>query len=302
MDKSPNRRPLTMRQFLTEVGGLVGAGRGDRPRPEGRRIREDDDVLGRLARGAEAGPAGGRGAWRSGTGAPAPAPSAAQEATPPVGLCGDAAPWCRDAAAGRSAPDPRRRDRRDRRVVASGEVPAAGTPMPGGAADAGRQPEPVRSDHAAAGLRDAAAPGDARRTDARADAQAGRRGATSARRSGSRRATSTRWSPRRAPASKPRARKGIAVRTRTPRWRPPSPRSRRRKRRRPLDERYVDDGSVTADDRKKFSLRSGGTSTALPTVGGAMPGERMSDAEVMGEIGGKKNVSSSSPSRLSWRR
>jgi hypothetical protein len=58
----------------------------------------------------------------------------------------------------------------------------------------------------------------------------------------------------------------------------------------PLDERYVDDGSVTADDRKKFSLRSGATSTALPTVGGQMPGERMSDAEVMGEIGGKKRM------------
>ena len=58
----------------------------------------------------------------------------------------------------------------------------------------------------------------------------------------------------------------------------------------PLDERYVDDGSVTADDRKKFSLRSGATSTALPTVGGAVPGERMSDAEVMGEIGGKKRI------------
>src|SRR4029078_4432661 len=56
----------------------------------------------------------------------------------------------------------------------------------------------------------------------------------------------------------------------------------------PLDEQYVDDGTLTADDRKKFSLRSGATSTALPTVGGAMPGERMSDAEVMGEIGGKK--------------
>ena len=39
----------------------------------------------------------------------------------------------------------------------------------------------------------------------------------------------------------------------------------------PLDERYVDDGSLTADDRKKFSLRSGATSAALPTVGGGFP-------------------------------
>jgi hypothetical protein len=58
----------------------------------------------------------------------------------------------------------------------------------------------------------------------------------------------------------------------------------------PLDERYVDDGSVTVEDRKKFSLRSGATATSLPAVGGAVPGERMSDAEVMGEIGGKKKV------------
>jgi hypothetical protein len=57
----------------------------------------------------------------------------------------------------------------------------------------------------------------------------------------------------------------------------------------PLEEQYVDDGSVTAEDRKKFSLRSGGTSTALPAVG-QIPGERMSDAEVMGEIGGKKRI------------
>ena len=31
MDKSPNRRPLTMRQFLTEVSALVGARRCSRP-------------------------------------------------------------------------------------------------------------------------------------------------------------------------------------------------------------------------------------------------------------------------------
>ena len=55
----------------------------------------------------------------------------------------------------------------------------------------------------------------------------------------------------------------------------------------PLEDQYVDDGSVTAEDRKKFSLRSGGTATALPTVG-QIPGERMSDAEVMAEVGGKK--------------
>ena len=60
----------------------------------------------------------------------------------------------------------------------------------------------------------------------------------------------------------------------------------------PLDERYVDDGSVTAEDRKKFSLRSGATSTALPTVasGAVVPGDRMSDSEMVGQIGGGKRT------------
>jgi len=60
----------------------------------------------------------------------------------------------------------------------------------------------------------------------------------------------------------------------------------------PLDERYVDDGSVTTEDRKKFSLRSGATSTALPTVGSGavVPGDRMSDSEMVGQIGGGKRT------------
>jgi hypothetical protein len=57
----------------------------------------------------------------------------------------------------------------------------------------------------------------------------------------------------------------------------------------PLEERYVDDGSVTVEDRKKFSLRSGGTATGLPAVG-SIPGERMSDAEIASEIGGGKRI------------
>ena len=45
------------------------------------------------------------------------------------------------------------------------------------------------------------------------------------------------------------------------------------------------------DDRKKYSLRSGATSTSLPTVGGVVPGDRMSAEEMMGEIGsGKRTV------------
>jgi serine/threonine-protein kinase len=58
----------------------------------------------------------------------------------------------------------------------------------------------------------------------------------------------------------------------------------------PLEDRYVDDGSVTVEDRKKFSLRRGATSQRLQTVGGVVPGERMSEAEMIEEIGGGKRT------------
>jgi hypothetical protein len=58
----------------------------------------------------------------------------------------------------------------------------------------------------------------------------------------------------------------------------------------PLEDRYVDDGSVTVEDRKKFSLRAGGTAAGVPVVAGGMPGERMSDAEMINEIGGGKKT------------
>jgi hypothetical protein len=58
----------------------------------------------------------------------------------------------------------------------------------------------------------------------------------------------------------------------------------------PLEERYRDDGTVSVDDRKKYSLRSGATSAGLPAVGGVVPGDRMSAEEMMGEIGGGKRT------------
>ncbi len=59
---------------------------------------------------------------------------------------------------------------------------------------------------------------------------------------------------------------------------------------RPLEDRYADDGSVSLDDRKKFSLRTGGTATAMPAVGASIPGERMSESEMLNEIGGGKKT------------
>jgi eukaryotic-like serine/threonine-protein kinase len=59
----------------------------------------------------------------------------------------------------------------------------------------------------------------------------------------------------------------------------------------PIEDRYVDDGSVTSDDRKKYSLRTGGTATAIPVVrAGAVPGEAMSEREVIREVSGTRRA------------
>jgi hypothetical protein len=59
---------------------------------------------------------------------------------------------------------------------------------------------------------------------------------------------------------------------------------------RPLEDRYADDGSVTVEDRKKFSLRTGGTATALPVAGPEVPGEKMDEDEMVGEISGTRRT------------
>jgi hypothetical protein len=56
----------------------------------------------------------------------------------------------------------------------------------------------------------------------------------------------------------------------------------------PLEDRYVDDGSVTTEDRKKFSLRTGGTATALPATAAPVPGEKMTEEDMVNEIGGSR--------------
>jgi hypothetical protein len=59
---------------------------------------------------------------------------------------------------------------------------------------------------------------------------------------------------------------------------------------RPLEDRYVDDGSVTVEDRKKFSLRTGGTVAAIPTIAEHVPGEQMDEKEMVGEISGGRRT------------
>jgi hypothetical protein len=60
---------------------------------------------------------------------------------------------------------------------------------------------------------------------------------------------------------------------------------------RPLEDRYLDDGSLSVEDRKKFSLRSGGTVASMGAPAGQVPGESMSAAELAGEVSGsRKNL------------
>jgi hypothetical protein len=59
---------------------------------------------------------------------------------------------------------------------------------------------------------------------------------------------------------------------------------------RPLEDRYADDGSVTIEDRKKFSLRTGATATTMPTASDHVPGEQMDEKEMVGEISGGRRT------------
>jgi serine/threonine-protein kinase len=59
----------------------------------------------------------------------------------------------------------------------------------------------------------------------------------------------------------------------------------------PVEDRYVDDGSLTPDDRKKFSLHTGGTAASVPTVKpGQVPGEAMSEQDVIREVSGSRRA------------
>jgi len=58
---------------------------------------------------------------------------------------------------------------------------------------------------------------------------------------------------------------------------------------RPIEDRYKDDGTLTVEDRKNFSLRSGGTAANMPAAKVAM-GNKMSANEVIEELGGGKKT------------
>jgi hypothetical protein len=290
MDKSPNRRPLTMRQFLTEVNGLVAMGAAPAAGAQAgvgfaktMLFTGGSPEVQKLVQQAVAARGGA-------TAAPAPAAPAATP--PPEPFPPQAAP----PAAAQNTPAPTGPRRTHGAAIAATVVslPAAkisgmpGAGIPGAAASPNQSgqvtpppvaatppmqpltPPPQMMGTGPAPTPKPAAGGNFRETlwfkkgdvdqmvaDARARVEAARA-------------------------------KGIAVSEADAEAAAgaPAPVEAQVK---PLEEQYVDDGSVTAEDRKKFSLRSGGTSTALPAVG-QIPGERMSDAEVMAEVGGKKRI------------
>jgi hypothetical protein len=265
MDKSPNRRPLTMRQFLTDASGLVtssapvpadpnrGVGFAKTMMFTGGSTEVQKLVNQALAARAEANGAGPQAAPTPPIGA-APAKAGDSQATPaPLAQKGDATlgPKRTHGAAiaatmvafptvGSSIPG------------ASGSAPgAAGATTPAAGAGAG----PSKPPGAVGAFRETLwfKQGDVDQmvADARAKLEAARD------------------KPGTAPVPEAEL---LAVVDK------------------PLEDRYVDDGTVTVDDRKAYSLRSGATSTALPAVGGVVPGERMSEAEILGEIGGGKRA------------
>ena len=286
MDKSPNRRPLTMRQFLTDVTGLVALGAAPVGANAGVGFAKTMLFSGgspevqKLVNQAVAARASVGNNATAGF-APAPAATAADSSVtpPPIGaapavgarrthgaaiaatvvsLPAAKLPGSAVSTAPGSSPSPTS-SRGDSGPVAATPPPVAFTPPP--------QQMPAAAASASAPSPKPAAGGTFRETlwfkkgdvdqmvaDARARVEAAK--------------------AKGVPVVEPEV--------------PVAPEEEAK----PLDERYVDDGTVTAEDRKKFSLRSGATSTALPTVGSGavVPGDRMSDSEMVGQIGGGKRT------------
>ena len=286
MDKSPNRRPLTMRQFLTDVAGLMAVapqtadpGRGvgfaktmmfAGGSPEAQKL-----VNQALAARAEA----------NGAGAPPPI-AAGPNATAPIAMIASEARGVNDSQAtpppvarpaGAEGPGPRRTHGAAIAATmvalpAAGRIPGAVTGQNELDSAAQPTPPPVAPAPHAAG---AGGPAPAKPTGAAAFRE-------------------TLWfkqgdvdqmvADARAKLDASRAKTGPEAPAAAPE---PEVAAAEVK---PLEDRYRDDGTVSVDDRKKYSLRSGATSAGLPTVGGVVPGDRMSAEEMMGEIGGGKRT------------
>ncbi|HEY4393010.1 MAG TPA: serine/threonine-protein kinase [Polyangia bacterium] len=280
MDKSPNRRPLTLRQFLTDVAGMMavgqpaqGAGVGFAKTmmfaggsPEAQKL-----VNQALAARAEA----------NGAAPPATGPNVTQ----PIAMVASELPNADQATpppAGRPAgaePVGPRRTHGAAIAATMIALPTAGK-IPGGIP--GRSARPGELDAPMASTPPAVAATPPPQAAPPAGAAPGKPGGAAAFRE-------TLWFKQGdvdQMVADARAKLESSRKPGVPAPEPELPPAETK----PLEDRYRDDGSVSVDDRKKYSLRSGGTAAGLPAVGGAIPGERMSAEEMMGEIGGGKRV------------
>ena len=288
MDKSPNRRPLTMRQFLTEVSGMVAMGASAAPAPGGGGVGFAKTMLftggstevQKLVQQAVAA--------RGGAPAAAPAPAPTPAPTPPPEQPAYAA-----APPASNTPAPTGPRRTHGAAIAAtvvslpaAKIPGMGASIPGASTGGSGQftPPPAQPVQATPPPQ-SMGPGP---TPTPKPAAGGNFRETLWFKKGD---VDQMVAEARARVEAARA-KGIAVSdadAEAAAMAAAAAASPEAEGTKPLDDRYVDDGTVTAEDRKKFSLRSGGTATALPAVG-HIPGERMSDAEMMGEIGGKRRI------------
>jgi serine/threonine-protein kinase len=304
MDKSPNRRPLTMRQFLTDVSALVGLGMqpaGDRNvgfaktmmfaggSPEVQKL-----VNQALAARAEANANGAASTAPAAVGTPPIAVVAREQATPPPQAAPATPPPQVTPPPVAGALGPRRSHGAAIAATmvalpaASARIPGAG-PAPGGHGDLDRaiSPTPPPASMPTPPPASMATPPPAEGATPPPVVAGGAQPAPTPKQAAGGSFRETLWFKKGdvdQMVAEARARVE-AARGKGPGDEPEAPVEDAR----PLEDRYVDDGTVTTEDRKKFSLRQGGTATALPTVG-SVPGERMSEAEMVGEIGGRKRM------------
>jgi hypothetical protein len=277
MDKNPSRRPLTMRQFLSEVAGIVGmpgvavAAPASAGAPKGAAFAktmmfaggapEVQNLVNQAAAARDA---------ANGTAPPAVAPVVPVPTPAPVAAAASTTGRTHGAAVAAT-------------MVA---LPSAGGAIPGAA------PIPGSGPAAAPVMQAAPAPSGGGGGGA-AGGGGGGAGGSGGGGGGGAGFRETLWFKKgdveqmvaeakaKAAAAAAKGKGGAAAAT------PEEPPIEDAK---PLEDRYKDDGSLTVEDRKKFSLRSGSTQTAMPTVGGVVPGDRMSDAELVNEIGGGKKI------------
>jgi serine/threonine-protein kinase len=285
MDKNSSRRPLTMRQFLAEVASVVGMPSGQAAvqvggQPKGAAFAKTmmfaggaPEVQNLVNQAAAARDAANGSAPPAAIPVGGPSPAPAQPAIP---------------AAAAAALEQARRTHGAAIAATMVAMPSAGGGIPGGLPGAEPKPAPTPApmQMAAGGPAGGGGGGGA------GGGGAGGGGGGEGKGGGSGAFRETLWFKKgdvEQMVAEAKAKAAAAAAKGKPAAAPGVEDIADAEAAKPLEDRYKDDGSVTVDDRKKFSLRSGSTQTAMPAVG-VMPGERMSDDEMIKEIGSGKKI------------